>query len=477
MSQSENASENVSDNASENAPDNTSNNARHFGRIAAVYLLGLLVGGLYVGIVAPLRTVIQSDMAIDSSLGIWIINIYTLFYAATIPVAGNLADRYGRKSVYCGCLAIFSLGALLCGVSQTLGGFPLLLLGRVIQAAGAGGVIPVATSAMGVLAPEGKRGMWLGISSAVAGLANVLGAAVGSVISSIVGVHGWCWAFLVVVPIGILLVLLALLWLPRSEVEPQGRLDVTGSILFVAFVLCLLVGLKGIEFANPIGSALKATTFGPVLAAVVLVLVFRVVEHHAQDPVFHLKYLHNRRIRIIMAVSFFVGCCIITMSLVPEFAEAVLGVEVGSGGYYMAIIGIFAIVGPPVGGKLIDKHGAKPVLLSGLLVTAAGFGFLAFFVTANPSIPAMLVGLSVVGLGMGFTMGTPLNYMILQNTTDEESSSAIATISLVRQMGTTLAPALLVGFTTAGLGIAGYCYMMATVMVTNLVSMALLARY
>lgn len=448
-----------------------------FGPIAAVYLLGLLIGGLYVGIIGPLRTVIQADLGIDSDLGIWMLNIYTLFYAAMIPIAGNLADRYGRKWVFCGCLAVFSLGALTCGLSQFFGGFGLLLAGRVVQAAGAGGVIPVATSAMGVLAPEGKRGMWLGIASGVAGIANVLGMAFGSFVTSITGIHGWCWSFFVAVPIGVLLVVLAIAWLPRSEVKPQGRLDLFGSAVFVCFVLCLLLGLKGIGFDDPIGILFQPLTWGPLVAAIVLAAVFRFAERRAEDPVFHLEYLRNGRIVTIMAVSFFVGCFIITMSLVPEFAEAVLGVEVGSGGYYMAVIGIFAVVGPPVCGKLVDKHGAKLVMLAGLAVTAAGFAFLALFVTSNPSPIAMLAGLAVVGLGMGFTMGTPLNYMILQNTTPEESSSAIATISLVRQMGTTLAPALLVGFTTAGLGIAGYRYMMLAVVAFNFISMLLLVPY
>ena len=71
----------------------------HFGAILAIYLLGLLIGGLYVGLVAPIRTVVQAGFGIDDSSGIWMINIYTLFYAALIPVIGNLADRYGRKIV------------------------------------------------------------------------------------------------------------------------------------------------------------------------------------------------------------------------------------------------------------------------------------------------------------------------------------------------------------------------------------------
>lgn len=84
-----------------------------YGIILAVYLLGLLVGGLYVGIISPVRTVIQEGMGIGDTLGIWMINIYTLFYAATIPISGKLADRYGRKRIFTACVGVFCAGAVM----------------------------------------------------------------------------------------------------------------------------------------------------------------------------------------------------------------------------------------------------------------------------------------------------------------------------------------------------------------------------
>ena len=94
-----------------------------------VILTGLLIGGLYVGMVSPARTVIQAGFGIDGTLGIWMINIYTLFYAALIPIIGKIADRYGRKRVFTTCVGVFCAGAAICGLSQTVGGFWLLLVG------------------------------------------------------------------------------------------------------------------------------------------------------------------------------------------------------------------------------------------------------------------------------------------------------------------------------------------------------------
>ena len=75
-----------------------------YGAILVVYLLGLLVGGLYVGMVIPARTVVQASLGIDSAAGIWMINIYTLFYAALIPTIGKLADMHGRKRIFMICV-------------------------------------------------------------------------------------------------------------------------------------------------------------------------------------------------------------------------------------------------------------------------------------------------------------------------------------------------------------------------------------
>ena len=98
-------------------------------------------------------------------------------------------------------------------------------------------------------------------------------------------------------------------------------------------------------------------------------------------------------------------------------------------------------------------------------------------VGAFPSPVAFVIVLAVVGLGMGFAMGAPTNYMILSNTSPSESTSAIATITLVRQIGTSLAPAILVGFISQGTGMLGFQQMLLCVAVFNICSLVLMLFY
>lgn len=133
--------------------------SRGYALIAVVYLLGLIMGALDMSIVNPARTVIQNTMSVNDALGVWVITIYTLAYAASIPIMGKLADRHGRKSVYLLCILLFGGGSLLCGLARFTNSFELLLAAHVIQAIGGGGIMPVATAEFGTAFPK-KSAAW-----------------------------------------------------------------------------------------------------------------------------------------------------------------------------------------------------------------------------------------------------------------------------------------------------------------------------
>lgn len=445
----------------------------NLGLMLAIYLTGLLIGGLYVGMVSPARTVIQADFGIDGTLGIWMINIYTLFYAALIPIIGKIADRRGRKRVFTICMGVFCAGSVICGISQSFGGFGMLLVGRVVQAVGAGGVIPVANAEIGTTFPPDKRGMALGIAAAIVGISNVLGSALGSAVVGAFGVQQWPMMFYLCIPFCLAVIFASIAFLPDSEVEESpGRMDIAGSVLFTLFVLLLLLGVKSVgDASTPLIAA------APFVGAVACAIAFRFVEARAEDPVFHLEYFRNRQIVVTMIVSFFIGCFVISLVLVPELAEYAMGDPLGSGGYYILAIGLTSFVATPIGGKVIDKVGPKPVLMTGLAISVVGLLFLAFVAVAAPSIATFVAGLAVVGAGMGMAMGAPTNYMILENTEKQDGTSAIATITLIRQIGTTVAPAIYIGLIASAPGLAGYQNMLLCVAAFNALAFVTMLFY
>ncbi|MCQ2567968.1 MAG: MFS transporter, partial [Mogibacterium sp.] len=263
---------------------------RKFVIVLVLYLAGLFMGALDTGIVTPARTVIQNALGVDASTGIWMITIYTLFYAASIPVMGKLADIYGRKYVYIVSIFLFGTGSLFCGLSSYFGGFGMLVVSRAVQAVGGGGIMPIATAEFGTSFPPEKRGMALGLVGGVYGVANVFGASVGSAIMDLFGTDHWSYIFFINVPITIAIVALGLFNLNNSKTENTSRLDLAGITTLTAMIFSLLYGLKNLDFFDFANSIRRPNVYVCLLLFVFFVPVFIMIERRAEDPVMNLKY-------------------------------------------------------------------------------------------------------------------------------------------------------------------------------------------
>lgn len=420
--------------------------SRRFVVVMLLYLLGLFMGALDTGIVTPARTVIQSDLGVDSSTGIWMITIYTLFYAASIPVMGKLADMYGRKYIYIVSITLFGMGSLFCGLSSMFDSFTMLIIARAVQAIGGGGIMPIATAEFGTSFPPEKRGMALGMVGGVYGIANVFGASVGSLIMDIFGTENWSYIFYLNVPITVFIVIGGFICLVNNRQEDSGRLDVLGIMVVVVMIFSLMYGLKKLDFFEFADSIRDRQVYVFLLIFALLLPVFILIEKRASNPVINLSYFTDRNIAIALVVSVISGFTLMGVIFVPQLSENALHMSTGSGGYLVIFLGIFMGCAAPMSGKFVDKYGARIVLLWGFAVTIAGALFLVFVTCRIPNIATVLAGLGIIGLGMGFTVGTPLNYIMLANTEEKDSNSALATMSLIRSIGTAIAPAIMVGF-------------------------------
>ncbi|MDD7019368.1 MAG: MFS transporter, partial [Hornefia butyriciproducens] len=427
----------------------------NFGLILTVYLLGIFMGALDTGIVTPARTVIQESLNVGDKAGIWMITVYTLSYAASIPVMGKLADRMGRRTIYLLSIFLFGGGSLFCGLSHGMNSFTALLIARAVQAVGGGGIMPVATAEFGTTFPEEKRGMALGMVGGVYGVANIFGASVGSAVMDFFGTGHWEFIFFVNVPIAVFILAAGFFCLPNTKEKSRDPIDGTGICVLVIMVLCIMYGLKNIDFFN-FRETLQSTDVYPYLLIFLALLpIFVWIERRAADPVMNLHYFSNPRILITLGVSIITGIVLMGVIFVPQLCENAMEVPSGKGGYFVIILGVFAGVGAPFSGRLTDRFGPRAVLGAGLIASILGSLTVIFSTTVDPGWPNVIAALMFIGLGIGFTMGAPLNYMMLWETDEREANSALATLSLVRSLGTVIAPAVMVGFIAhAGTGIS-----------------------
>ena len=186
----------------------------HFGLIMVIYLCGIFMGAIDTSVVTPARTVIQNGLGVGDQTGIWMITIYTLAYASSIPIMGKLADRLGRKTIYLICIILFGTGSLLAGLSQYIGHFGFFLMARAIQVIGGGGIMPIASAEFGTTFPEDKRGMALGMVGGVYGIATVVGGSLGSAILGAFGLQNWGFIFFINIPISLFIIICGFIFYP-----------------------------------------------------------------------------------------------------------------------------------------------------------------------------------------------------------------------------------------------------------------------
>ena len=415
------------------------------GIVLALFLLGIFMGAIDSGIVSPAREIIQNGFGIDAASGIWMITIYTLAYAVSMPIISKLADRLGHKKVYTFSIAVFGIGSLLCGLMNYVDSFPLFLTARVIQAIGAGGILPIATTVIGQSFPEEKRGMALGLVGMVYGVATIIGPTLGSSIISGFGIENWGAIFFINVPISIMILLMSRS-VPTIKTENKQAIDVLGSIAIGGLVASLMYALTNLNFFKFQESITSTSVYPFLLLALILIPIVIFIEKRAQDPVINIGYFKDGQMIIILAIAMMTGIGLMGMVFVPQFAENTLKISTGSGGYLVTLLAVFSGIAAPISGKLLDTRGAGFVLRIGFACSLIGTLVLALFAAKALTFPLVLLGLIFMGFGVGFTMGAPLNYMVLNKASKEDGASALATMSLVRSMGVAISPNIMIGF-------------------------------
>ncbi|OJV66620.1 MAG: MFS transporter [Clostridiales bacterium 38-18] len=410
-----------------------------------LFLLGIFLGAIDSGIVSPAREVIQHGFGIDASTGIWMITIYTLMYAVSMPITSKMADRIGHKRVYVFSITVFMLGSLFSGLTNYLDSYALFLVARVVQAIGAGGILPIATTVIGQSFPEEKRGTALGLVGMIYGVATIIGPTMGSALLTLVGLENWGVIFLINVPIALMILVLSR-FISSTGTTSKAPIDFIGAALLAGFIGSLMYALTNLNFFHFIDT-IQSITVWPFLIIAVGLLPF-VIKHEmrVQDPIVNLKLFGSRQMVFTLGVAFITGIGLMGMVFVPQFGENTLKIASGKGGYLVTLLAVFSGFAAPISGKLLDKKGGAFVLRIGFACSIVGTLILALLASKAMTWPTVILGLAFMGVGVGFTMGAPLNYLVLNKATKENGASALATMSLIRSLGVAISPNIMIGF-------------------------------
>jgi EmrB/QacA subfamily drug resistance transporter len=365
----------------------------------------------------------------------WVVNAYVLVFGGFLLLGGRMADLLGRRRLFMIGLVLFALASLAGGLSQTEG---QLIAARAVQGLGGALLSPAALSLVTVLFAEGsERNKAMGVWGAVAGSGGAVGVLLGGMLTEWAG---WEWVLFVNVPVGIVAALLAPRLLPESRNEGERHFDFAGAFSVTAGLSLLVYTLVD---ANNAGWA-SAQTLGLGALSLALIGAFYVIETRSKAPLMPFPGIF--RIRTITGIN--VSAVLIAAALFSMFffislyMQQVLGFSALEAGlaYLPLAVGIIITAGASAG--LVTRFGFKPVLVSGLFVTAGG---LVWFSQVSPDgsyvsdilFPSLL---AAVGLGLAFVSMT---VAAVSGVEAHEAGLASGLINTSQQIGGALGLAIL----------------------------------
>ena len=368
------------------------------GKVMLVFagvMLGMFLAALDQTIVATALPTIVGDLGGANHLS-WVVTAYLLASTATTPLWGKLGDMFGRKTVFQICILIFLVGSVLCGQAHNM---VELISFRALQGIGGGGLMVLSMAIISDVVPPRDRGKYQGVIGAVFGVASVLGPLLGGFL---VDNLSWRWVFYVNLPFGAVALAVISVALTKKNPDHKPKIDYLGTFLIAAASICLVL-------ITSLGGSTWAWTSAPIFAfaagAVVLIILFILVEQRAAEPVLPLKLFRNPVFTQCSAIGFVVGLCMFgALSYLPLFMQVVDGDSPTVSGLRLLPLMAGLLVASIGTGQLISKFGRYKIYpIIGTLCMALGLFLMS---RINQDTPSTTLGwdMAVFGLGIGLTM-------------------------------------------------------------------------
>lgn len=361
----------------------------------------------------------------------WVVTSYLITICATILLFGKLGDILGKTRIFKIGIGVFTIGSLLCGLSNTLF---MLILSRIVQAIGAGAAMATNQGIITETFPPNERGRALGMTGTAVALGTMVGPTLGGLIVSIAP---WKYIFLINIPIGILVYISVIKILPFKKKANNFTIDIKGSILFMISITLLFTSIN-------FGQSLGYTNIFIVMSFIISLILFAIfirVEKNSDNPMLDIKIFKNRLFSLSIFCGFtsFISIGAVNIIL-PFYYQDVLSLSPSSAGLMMTVSPIILAVVAPLSGYLSDKIGSEKISALGLSILSIGIISLVIFnVNTSLIVVGILVGLLSLGSGI---FQSPNNSLIMSTVEKNELGIAGSINGLVRNLGTTTGIAL-----------------------------------
>ncbi|EKT4480594.1 MFS transporter [Pseudomonas putida] len=393
--------------------------------VLTALMLAIFLGALDQTIVAVSLPAISAQFN-DVGLLAWIISGYMVAMTVAVPIYGKLGDLYGRRRMILTGISLFTLASIACALAQDM---QQLVLARVLQGIGAGGMVSVSQAIIGDFVPPRERGRYQGYFSSMYAVASVAGPVLGGWLTEYLS---WRWVFWINLPLG-----LVALWaihralggMPAQRREAQ--VDYLGAVLLILGLGSLLLGItlvgQGHAWADPAVLALFA-------CAVLGLALFIVHERRCPEPLLPLGLFGNRVAVLCWGVIFFASFQSISLTmLMPLRYQGITGAGADSAALHLLPLAMGLPLGAFTGGRMTSRTGRyKPQILAGALVMPVAIFAMALTPPQFGWFSALFMLLTGIACGLQF----PTSLVGTQSAVDSKDIGvATSTTNLFRSLG------------------------------------------
>jgi EmrB/QacA subfamily drug resistance transporter len=383
---------------------------------------------------------IQVDLGFSQENLQWVISAYALMFGGFLLLGGRAADLLGRRRLFIGGLALFSVASLFSGLAWS---DEVLIVARGFQGLGAAVITPAALSILMTTFAEGKeRNVALGVWGAVGAFGAVAGVLLGGILTDLLS---WEWVFYINVPVGLGAMALAPVLLQESRDAAARTFDALGAVLVTAGLVTLVYGITQ---ANNNGWT-SGKTVGLFAGAAVLLASFVGWELRASEPLMPFSIFRVRTVAAANIAGLILGTATFSMFLMLTlYMQQVLGYSPLKTGLAYLAVAVTAIVWSTVAAQLVNRVGVKPVIVAGMTLLTAGLLFFTQVSVGGSYVSDLLPGFLLIGAGLGFSF-VPISIAALAGVETGEAGLASGLFNTSQQIGGALGIAALSAVATS----------------------------
>jgi len=407
--------------------------------IAVVVALAAFMEVLDTSIANVALPYMAGNLGVSNDESTWVLTSYLVSNAIVLPISGWLVSVVGRKRLFMICLAIFTISSLLCGLAPSL---PALILFRVLQGAGGGGLQPLAQSILADSFPPEKRG----IAFAVYGITVIVAPTVGPTLGGwITDNYTWRWIFFINLPVGLLTLFLVLRfvddppWAKRMKAA-LAQIDYVGISLLIVGVGALQVMLDKGQEDDWFSSRFILTFF--ILAAGGLLSLIIWEWWFSKNAVVEVRLYKNLNFLGANLMMFTLGVIYFSsLVIMPQFLQTLMGYTAETSGFVLSAGSMVLLFTMPLIGVLSGKFQARHLIAIGWLSLAAGLYYSALHLDLDISfgVASLVRVVQVVGLPFLFV---PINLASYVGLPAEKSSSVSGLVNFMRNIGSSVGTSL-----------------------------------